>query len=126
RYFCPASIVLLCFLIRSLGTVRLPRVLEMVLILLLLAGTYKNAKVLRDSYRRQISISTLPGAALAEATTRYVNLYERFITTKEPAFTDAAYGYYFPDADFAVQSMGVDEARRAFDRWRSATPPPRR
>ncbi len=120
RYFCPVAIVILSFLIDALRFLRLPTLAQVALTGLLLAGTVKNERVLRDSFRRGISISSLPGIDMSRVTTRYLDEYERFARNHEAAITDAAYGYYFPNADFAVQSMGVEEARKALERWKEA------
>jgi hypothetical protein len=120
RYFCPAAILLLFFLIESFRTVQIPRFVEIVFIGLLLAGSVRNVRTLRDSYRRGISITSLPGISMKEVMARYSKDYELFVAKREAVITDAAYGYYFPDASFAAQSMGIEEARKALVRWSAA------
>src|SRR5206468_8377670 len=87
RYFCPAAVVLLCFLVDAFRTVRVPRLLEITLVCLLLIGTVKNIGTLRNSYNRGISISSLPGAAVSQAVNRYINDYEIFVTSGGAAVT---------------------------------------
>jgi len=120
RYFCPAAILLMFFLIESFRTVQIPRFVEIVFIGLLLVGSVRNVRTLRDSYRRGISITSLPGISMKEVTAKYSKDYELFVANREAIITDAAYGYYFPDASFAAQSMGIEEARKALARWSAA------
>src|SRR5262249_7689322 len=122
RYFCPAAILLLCFLAESFRTAYLPRWLEITLVALLLVGAFKNVPVLHDSYRSGISITSLPAISLTQVTTQYAKGYDQYVSAGQAAVTNGAYGYYFPDASYAAQSMGTDQANRALERWRAGEP----
>jgi len=77
-----------------------------------------HVETLWHSYTRELSITSLPGASLSQTSSRYLLSYQAFMNTGEPAIIDGAYGYYFPTADFVVQSMGVEQAREALKSWK--------
>jgi hypothetical protein len=107
RYFCTSLIALLCFTISALSRARFGWLGAAVLSVCCLAGTAFHARTVHGIATRGQSATSNPGTSLSAAVSRWRELYEKFQRTREAVVADGAFAFYYPDADFVLDSLGV-------------------
>jgi hypothetical protein len=109
RYFIPSMIFLLPFLIVSLPN--LPKKLNVFLIIILICGVGVNTLSLVESYRRNESITSVPGLDTAKLKSDSISLIQKNAADRNLIpFDHFGTRYYFPDADVISIGMGLNGA----------------
>ena len=106
RHFIPAMLVLLSAVAAVLKKIELPRPAFKKALAVCCLGLCINFGLLGFYGSRGVSISSEPGTSLVARKNEYLKRYADFEGGGEPSAIDAAYGYYFRDADFINESMG--------------------
>ena len=112
RYYAPALMVLVCFIVMELRGEALSRKISWVAFLCLALLAIVNLSALRTGWQKRVSITSLPGTAMEEKVEEYLDKYQEFKVSRTPVIVDAAFGYYFQDADFVGQSLGPEGIER--------------
>ncbi len=102
---------LLCFTIAILGHVAMNIVYLRVVTILLLVGVIINFSMLYLANKNSVSISSGPGTDLVRRSEYFLEKYHEFLADRKPVIVDAAFGYYYRDADFVGQSLGEQGIR---------------
>ncbi len=106
RYLCPGFFALLCFITAGLKAARIPRMTSRVLAVFFLAGISFNIVSL---FHQQHTISV----------PRERTIYRQLAQCEKrgkPEVVGAAFGYYFPRADFISNSLGEAYAQKLLKR----------
>ena len=104
RYYCPAALLAAIALICLLRDVTLSKAQSVFAVAVLAAFIGLNGASLVQSYRQGLSISSLPGASLEQARTRYLKLAQDYRGV--PVLEASAFAIYFPNIDWVSIDMG--------------------
>lgn len=119
RYFAPPLFALCCYVALACASpgFRLHRAAATALPLLLCAGSIFHVYQLVQQRAQDRTLGSYPGTAASELSAAYPDYYARragYAARGELPVTNAAYGYYYPDADYTTRPDGT------------APPPPER
>lgn len=113
RYYIPSMLALLCFIVAApLSPSRAHEGAARFAAGLLLCGALANLNGLRESYKAGLSISSVPGTSNARQERRLADADLQSREQKAPVVVDAAFGYYYRDADFVARSLGEEGANK--------------
>jgi hypothetical protein len=102
RYFCPGLFALLCFITAVFKVASIPRMTNWILAAFFLAGTCFNLVSLFNQHHR----TSVPRERII------LRQLAQFEKRRKPEVVGAAFGYYFPKADFVSNSLGEAHAQK--------------
>jgi hypothetical protein len=104
RYFCPALISFLIFVLSCLEKREFPLRNIVLILFFLYLGTGYNLYHLYRVFYAKVSIASIPGLFLPDRQALFEKQYQEYLQKRKPIKADSAVAYYFPDMDFQNNS----------------------
>lgn len=108
RYYIPAVLLLLLFLVAMLKEYSVNVRFFVIGLILFFVGIVFNSVTLYSTHLQQVSITSGPGTFLRGKVHVYESSYQDYLghSQPKPIVIDAAFGYYYREADFLGQALG--------------------